>query len=410
MTVHPPRRERERESKSAIVIGETAVAVVPNCESEKNPQRQREEECSDDSEHDAAVAASVEEPLVLTRGPHLVARGQLPPPCGTVRETLNLVVGQYVIETARVAASDLINLFQTTPVHLLFVVIVAADDRRSCVADDRRSCVVEAAIKHSKRFAYKWIASRRAAICYRTDRISSVERVNYIKDGEVMVYHSFAVRLLGGEMNPEATFAVAIVLPFESAVAGAEDICNEAVELKEFIVKDNVRILGGLFPFATSQIEDIARSCGVSCPRPFCQLWMKAAVAARSRLVTHPSYFMIFGPCASVVSPQDIAFESEDFGSEDHGPPLPQWLSGGTGLSSMEINVKDLPRFPNWKEHLRSCGQDRRDLGLVKQKATSLKHIVPRVHQMILWVGTSRQGKQSKIKKEARKRNKRARR
>ena len=153
--------------------------------------------------------------------------------------------------------------------YLLFLVILAddrrscvADDRRSCVADDRRGCVVEdrrsasptidevasskidavasptidavasSKMQSSSRNGSDTSGYRRCALQLCTAPtviISSVERVNYIKDGDVLAYHSCAVRLLGGQINRECAFTVATMFLLHSAVAGTEDYgCNRA--------------------------------------------------------------------------------------------------------------------------------------------------------------------------------------
>ena len=167
--------------------------------------------------------------------------------------------------------------------------------------------------------------------------------------------------------------------------------------IKATLTSQQVRILLGVFLCPREQVSDIARSCGAIGGRPFCQVFYRdhAQQACTQQLaerfevdqcdggnyVTHPSYGIVFGPCAKQAhAPTNVA------------PLLPTWLDDvGIRFPSLVSSLRDIP---SWEEDqgLRSGGDQLLDLGKVKQKTTNMGWWVPRVHQLMVYVGTSRTG------------------
>ena len=157
--------------------------------------------------------------------------------------------------------------------------------------------------------------------------------------------------------------------------------------------------------FPPAQVSDIAHSCGAIGGRPFCQMFYRdhAQQACTQQLaerfevdqcdggnyVTHPSSGIVFGPCA-----KHAHAPTKDV------PLLPQWLDDvGVRFNSLVRSLRDIP---SWEEDqgLRSGGDQLLDLGNVKQKTTNMGWWIPRVHQLMVYVGTSRTGMGAKKAKQ----------
>ena len=63
------------------------------------------------------------------------------------------------------------------------------------------------------------------------------------------------------------------------------------------------------------------------------------------------------------------------------------------GLNSTETPMDELHGNRSCDDHLRSCGEDRRDLGHFMHEPIAEKWFVTFVHQLSLWTGTFHQGK-----------------
>ena len=165
----------------------------------------------------------------------------------------------------------------------------------------------------------------------------------------------------------------------------------------------------GVFTSSTAQVSDIGRSCGAIGGRPFCQMFLldRTPQACTPELakrfdidpfnggnyVTHPAYIMVFGPCSK-----------KAHAPTDDAPVLPRWLGEVKNWSNLVCNLHGIPSWdadPSCEEaqRLRSGGNQQLDLGNVKQKATNMGRWIPRVHQLMLFFGTFRSGKEAKKKK-----------
>ena len=115
-------------------------------------------------------------------------------------------------------------------------------------------------------------------------------------------------------------------------------------------------------------------------------------------IAVYPAYIVILGPCREIIVPEIR-----------HAP----WWSRAWAPkdSIIDKRVKPLSSVPIWQcepqlrpqgEADRSCGL--MDFGRVKQKVPSMQWWVNGVHQIILWVGSSRPSKQSKANRLQRRR------
>ena len=184
-------------------------------------------------------------------------------------------------------------------------------------------------------------------------------------------YVSYRCTLKENDYNPECDIVVAGV--FRTTVRCLPHWDHAFQEfVKDRIWSDNVRFLCGIFEVENSQLEDVCRSCGATGPVPFCQPW-QLNTAGGQISVTHPLYIIPFGRCTMQV---DIKGPQAE---------MPDWLLGHPSLFKLDFLSEITVGGPH-QLHLR-------DLGKVKQKAVDLQRWVPNVHQLLLWVGSSRNGR-----------------
>ena len=168
--------------------------------------------------------------------------------------------------------------------------------------------------------------------------------------------------------------------------------------IKSTLTRQQVRILLGVFTCTPEQVADIARSCGASGTRPFCQMFhRKGEMVERVVMpeqaervevdpqksvncVAFPSYAIVLGPSSKLT-----------YAETNDAPDLPTWLEENAKFRSL---CATLPNIPSWDDTkgVRSGGHQMLDLGNVKQKPTDMEWWVERVHQLMLFVGTARSG------------------
>ena len=235
-------------------------------------------------------------------------------------------------------------------------------------------------------------------VMYKKVRIRSVAFIESVsKAGEASVLQTMRVVFHGNTMF---LLPVGVMFLLPENIGGSFSLPYSSALLKGIkatLTSQQVRILLGVFLCPPAQVSDIAHSCGAIGGRPFCQMFYRdhAQQACTQQLaerfevdrwdggnyVTHPSYGIVFGPCAkhAHAPTKDVPF-------------VPQWLDDvGVRFNSLVRSLRDIP---SWEEDqgLRSGGYQLLDLGNVKQKTTNMGWWVPRVHQLMVYVGTSRTG------------------
>ena len=291
--------------------------------------------------------------------------------------TLNLVIAQFVL-ALHVTEEDFIHLMQNTSAVLVMVFIDVEHERNEPWWKDM----------HNRRWAYrenilhtyvedgnnlwegKLFSHGTGALFWRTHRVSAVAEIapRLLNHGD-WAYVSYKCTLKENDYNPECDIVIAGV--FRTTV---HCLPHWDTAFQEFVKKrirsDEVRFLCGIFEVDKAQLEDVCRSCGAMGPVPFYQPWQ---LKGGQLTVTHPLYIIPFGRCKRQV---DVK-----------GPPseMPDWLWGHPS----QFNVDFLPEIPVGGPHRWHL----RDLGKVKQKAVDLQRWVPNVHQVLLWVGSSRNGR-----------------
>ena len=304
--------------------------------------------------------------------------------------TLNFVFAQFVL-SLEMEELDFYWLMDHTPAVLVMVICDPGND--DYVEDDDGFPSTERLLWMRKFLRSRgdgWAAGpicSRGGLFYKKRRVSAVAVCG---DGPLeddvtgnWVYQAYNVDLNGDYYNPAVTIAVAGVF----LKIGAQDVLwsTRFVDLmKRRLKREKIRFFCGVFPKSRDQLEDIARSCGASYKYPLHQAWKRAHSSIFQKWVTHTAYIIPFGRCTKVSVPSWV----------EQYETMPLWLAKHT----TEFDVEDLPVF------LRSRGVSASmpDLGQVKQKPVDLRHWVPHVHQLILWVGTARQGRSAKFRKDQR--------
>ena len=220
------------------------------------------------------------------------------------------------------------------------------------------------------------------AVFWRTHRVSAVAEIGpRLGHREDWAYVSYSCMLSTTDRwcTPLDIVIAGVFRTTDRVLPRWSDAFQEFLQGR--ILADGVRFLCGIFEVEKTQLTAVCSSCGASGPVPLCQPWqMKSAVA--DRLVTHPFYIIPFGRCTVQVVARGQTTE------------MPEWLAMHPSL----FDARLLPEFPGdgaQPLHLRN-------LGKVKQKPADLQRWVPHIHQIMLFVGSSRSGAPCRARKEAR--------
>jgi hypothetical protein len=216
----------------------------------------------------------------------------------------------------------------------------------------------------------------------RKNRVAGITELGRVSCGELR-YLSASVALEQGYMNPTTAVAVGVcyrVSPnFEKGHIGDEGFLNR---VSEAVRREGVRFLGGIFDCSSDQAAVFARSCGALFPSPYTQVF-KETPFGRTRFYFHPAFLFVIGPANRQLA--DI---------EDQ-PERPRWLLDcELGRSSALVRaMRDLEDLPKWETDTATFNQALPHLGNVRQKPMDTKWEKPWIHQLLLYVGTARQGK-----------------
>ena len=142
---------------------------------------------------------------------------------------------------------------------------------------------------------------------------------------------------------------------------------------------ENVRFLGGVFDCPSQQAAELGRSCGALEPGPFAQVFKDLALG---KCVFHTAFLFVIGNANCHKA------ESLD------APAKPLWLSeSGVGETSALVRcTREIGDMPKWRHDAANYGEDLPPLGNVKQAAMDRTRWRPWIHQLLLFVGASRQG------------------
>ena len=298
---------------------------------------------------------------------------------GSRLSTLNFIFAQFVL-SHEMKELDFYWLMDRTPAVLVMVICDPEGDQTS------RLNWMQRYLRKRGDMSVGWAAGpicSSGGLFYKKSRVSAVADCG---DGPLedvttgsWVYQAYNVDLHGDYYNPPVTIAVAGVFMKLGCGDGLWGTRFNDL-MKRRIKSEKIRFLCGVFPKTNDQLEDIARSCGASHKFPLHQVWKRA-----QKWVTHTAYIIPFGRCTKVSVPPWV---------EQH-QTMPWWLA----KVRTEIDVDDLPVFRS-----RGVSASMPDLGHVKQKPVDLQHWVPHIHQLIVWVGTARQGQGARRQDELRRR------
>ena len=316
------------------------------------------------------------------------------------KNTINLIVAQFVV-FQDVHINQFKRMLYDHPASILVVLfdLMGEPSRFAEVIDD--------VVQTSQHWECNTLGVC-GKVLYRPCRIQTVRFLARVSiAGESSVLQTMRVVLKGNGFNPCTAVAVGVMIPeLESATPWPPYSPAFLQMIKTTLLLQQVRILMGVFTGYTTQVSDIGKSCGAIGGRPFCQMFLidQAPLACAPEVakqfdirpfnggnyVTHPAYIMVFGPCSKTAhAPTDAA------------PVLPPWLFGVTPWSNLVCSLRGIPSWdviPLWMEdhRIRSGGDPQLDLGNAKQKQTNMGRWIPRVHQLMVYVGTSRTGQGAK--------------
>ena len=316
--------------------------------------------------------------------------------------TLNLILAHFAV-TPIASGKDLEWLFANTPAHIVVVTYDAA------VAAEEQFQETTAILE---RMTDRWHTHfmTNGVIMGKKCRIASLTcKETYVLGGNGFVCVEAAVAAFYG--NPGPAVAVGAVYEVQKR-GGYGGFCATFIsKVQTAIKKHNVRFVAGLFSCPPEDVQDLFSTLHTNGTSPFFQpFWTEDAnpltpcwygnevdvhaVADRYKvrpkdvkyIAVYPAYIVILGPCREVVVP---AVAAQPWWNR-------AWAPSG---SIIDKRVKCVSSVPIWPQGAadRSCGLI--DFAKVKQKVPNMKWWANGVHQIILWVGSSRPSKQSKANK-----------
>ena len=323
---------------------------------------------------------------------------------GELNNTLNFMFAQFCL-CYQAKEADFRNLMDRTPASIVMVLCEESVHDLVIEGKTQRQHFID---KYLKENQGKWGALRHfegsGAIFWKLGRsISNVVDIGPRQTpsavaeiaapahvgprsagGEVAVLHwayvAYNVEFTSSYFNPKCNLVIsAVIRPhFASPLEWGPQFLQY---LQDRLVADEARFLCGIFHNQTWEVEGVCRSCGACTSRPF-HVAFKSKVADRE--VTHPVYIIPFGYCKTTKTPTEARSEP------------PDWMEG-----SFFMDVDKLPKLhPFGDDKLDPVfPQDLPNLGKVKQKHMNLeKWDVPFIHQLLLWIGTARQGMEARGK------------
>ena len=314
---------------------------------------------------------------------------------------MNLILAHFVV-TPKAAREDLDQLFKQTPAHIVVVTYDAA-----VAAEEQFRETTEILEAMGDRWHAHFMTH--GVVLGLKCRIASLTcKETYVFGGHVFVCVEAAVA--ESHLNPRTAVAVGAVYDAHQCRFYGGFSPGFVFKVRAAIKELNVRFVAGLFSCPKEDVQSLFSNLNVHGDCPFFQpLWTEdpntlgpevnvPAVAERFRvwprdvkkIVVYPAYIVILGPCWEIKVPEI--------------QQAPWWNSRWAPKdSTIDQRVKPLSSVPIWQcdPQLRPQGEADRSCGLmqfgqVKQKEASEWWRINGVHQLILWVGSSRPSQQSK--------------
>jgi len=310
-----------------------------------------------------------------------------PPPVAApegVKTTINLIVAQMVVSTA-VAADDFQWQLENSPAGVLILLMDTIKTTEKTALREAQEKRLQF-IRHLFQKEDLWVA-----------RISKA-RLGHSFTGraESRASESWECRGLATTGTLARSFIWRRVPEAQNRSCGWRVLQGQAELTTE-------RALASRFPLQGSRKQCVRRGCGSwaasSSARPSRrQNWAAAAAhwlpvhsrrssrrrisGGRSTSSTRPSSSSFGGANCRMALPEDQ-------------PERPRWLFGGFGgeTSALVRCTREVKDMPKWKQDAATFNEDLPFLGDVKQKVTNMQWWRPWTHQLLLYVGTARQGK-----------------
>ena len=321
-----------------------------------------------------------------------------PPPTsqGAGRRTINLVLSQFVVSSA-VADGDFKWQLENSPASVLILCmdpIKSSDGRRLREASVRRQEFLKGVIERDEIWAGVLFEGSAGAVLYRKSRVADCRTLGKVAVASLR-YLGVEFQWRPGYRNPQTAVAVGVCYKV------AHDIRPSAAWTPAFLTRvckavreEGVRFLGGVFECPSSQASELGRSCGAKGPNPFAQLWRDRGDRGEDTThMFHASFIFVIGPAKLV------------FANANLQPATPDWLlptneahrscgaQAPKGNSSALVRTRRHARdIPTWTADPDSFNESLPPLGDVKQKVALLDWWRPGIHQLLLYVGTAREG------------------
>ena len=294
------------------------------------------------------------------------------------KRTINIIFAKWSIGPC-IDLGDLAQMFTKTLAHVVVAIYVACDSDQQLILRNLVHNHVSAHLQD------RWTGqfATGGAMFTRNDRVNALPSDLTFSHGP----HEFV--LFRFETRDDAwnmATAVAVGAVFEDvevACSTAFTSWTGAFQMHvERAMQDNaVRFLVGVFHCRRTQLENVCESVG-GLKGVFCQKWTldhpTAAVAAEAKW--YPSLVLAFGPCHCTNSVEPIEW--------------PNWLCDNGSFRPHLLSESYMLDPKRYKEKIQSLV----DLGQIKHKPPNLDWWCAEMHQIMLWIGTSRTSKSAKAK------------
>ena len=308
-----------------------------------------------------------------------------------------------LVASSAVAEEDFLWQVQNCPASIVLLLLAPVKSTDGTVVNrdkERRRALLDDALGRCECWGSHLLEGSAGAILYRKNRVDWAAVADAYDTG-VLRYVAFQVLLKEGYTNNAKEIIVGVCYRSAHCLRDLGDWPEKFVQFVSAKARGcGVRFLGGFFDCGADQVTELAESAGASGTSPFAQFWREpsqSAVAVEEsasddegpRYYTHPAYIIVLGPAEAL------------YAEVDDQPEVPQWLWGAhLQISALARTIFPAKELPTWKARYNNIRLDLADLGQVKQKPAKLRWWKPGIHQLLLYVGTARQGRGARTREE----------
>jgi hypothetical protein len=258
------------------------------------------------------------------------------------------------------------------------------EDAQVRLATQRRRELIVRIFQHCDVWGLHVFKDAAGAFMYKKNRGESLIdiRMHTYKD---FTYISAKVQLCQGYVKSSTAVAVAACYRTHQKLAHTCWPEPFIQQVSAAMREGGVRFLGGVFDCPSQQAAALGRSCGAVAPSQFAQIF-KETIDGRANYRFSLGFIFVIGD-ANCRIPR-----------VQEQPEIPPWLHNDSGLwcSSLWRSTRALVDMPRWEQDGDTVNNDLMFLGGVKQKVALTKCWSPGIHQLLLYVGTSRQSQGAK--------------